>query len=163
MMGIISGRTSAADYDSDMQLAKELGIDAFALNIGTDDFTEEQLTYAYESAANNDMKVFISFDFNWFDPATDAETVGQMIGKYSTQAGQLTIDGATFASSFAGDGLDVSAVRSAAGVDVFFAPNFHPVETPDPSAKVDAALNWMGWSKETHLLTSSDIEVAAAH
>ncbi|CAN8102557.1 unnamed protein product [Discula destructiva] len=146
MMGIISNRKSSADYDTDMQMAKELGIDAFALNIGTDEFTETQLDYAYESAANNDMKVFISFDFNWFDPSTDADTVGQMIAKYSTQAAQLMIDGAAFASSFAGDGLDVSAVRNSAGVDLFFAPNFHPTETSDPSAKVDAALNWMGWN-----------------
>lgn len=146
MMGIVSDRTSAADYDSDMQLAKELGIDAFALNIGTDDFTDEQLGYAYESAANNDMKVFISFDFNWFDASTDAETVGQTIAKFAGQSSQLLIDGAAFASSFMGDGLDVTTMRSAAATDVFFAPNFHPTETSDPSAQVDAALNWMGWS-----------------
>lgn len=146
MMGIVSDRTSAADYDSDMQLAKATGIDAFALNIGTDEFTDDQLAYAYESAANNDMKVFISFDFNWFDPSTDADIVGQTIAKYSTQSSQLSIDGAIFASSFAGDGLDVSAVRSAAGIDIFFAPNFHPIETDDPTTKIDAALNWMGWS-----------------
>lgn len=148
MVGIVSDRTSAADYDSDMQIAKELGIDAFALNIGTDDFSEEQLGYAYESAANNDMKVFISFDFNWFDPSTDADTVGQTIAKFATESAQLQIDGAAFASSFSGDGLDVSAVRAAAAIDVFFAPNFHPAETSDPGAQVDAALNWMGWNSD---------------
>lgn len=49
-----------------MQRAKALGIDALALNIGVDPYTDTQLGYAYESAANNDMKVFISFDFNWY-------------------------------------------------------------------------------------------------
>jgi hypothetical protein len=49
-----------------MRRAKAAGIDAFALNIGVDDYSTTQLQYAYESAANNDMKVFISFDFNWF-------------------------------------------------------------------------------------------------
>jgi hypothetical protein len=49
-----------------MRRAKAAGIDAFALNIGVDDYGPTQLQYAYESAANNDMKVFISFDFNWF-------------------------------------------------------------------------------------------------
>lgn len=148
MMGIIADRTSASDYDSDFQLAKDLGIDAFALNIGTDDFVDEQLGYAYASAANNDMKVFISFDFNWFDPSTSAETVGQMIAKYGTEPAQLLIDGAVFASSFTGDGLDVATVRSSAGVNVFFAPNFHPTETADPSAHIDAALNWSGWDSD---------------
>jgi hypothetical protein len=32
---------------------------------GTDPYTDTQLYYAYESAARNGMKVFISFDFNW--------------------------------------------------------------------------------------------------
>lgn len=140
----MADRTGAADYDSDFQLAKDLGIDAFALNIGTDDFTETQLSYAYESAANNDMKVFISFDFNWFDPTTDAEKVGQMIANYSQQSAQLMVDGKVFASSFAGDGLDVSTMKSAANCEVFFAPNFHPTESDDQSI-LDAALNWMGW------------------
>lgn len=144
MIGIISDRTSASDYDSDMQLAKDLGIDAFALNIGTDDFTDEQLAYAYESAANNDMKVFISFDFNWFSPTDDATKVGEMIANYSSYSSQLKVDGKVFASSFAGDGLDVSSVKSAAGTDVFFAPNFSPAKTSDVDV-VDGALNWMGW------------------
>lgn len=144
MIGIVGDRTSAADYDSDMQLAKDLGIDAFALNIGTDDFSATQLSYAYESAANNDMKVFISFDFNWFDPATDAAKVGQMIANFSQHPSQLRVDRKAFASSFAGDGLDVSAMKSSAGIDIFFAPNFHPSQTSDHNA-FDAALNWMGW------------------
>lgn len=145
MMGIVANRVGASDYDNDMVQAKDLGIDAFALNIGTDDFTETQLGYAYESAANNDMKVFISFDFNWFSPTSDAAKVGAMIANYSSQPGQLMIDGKAFASSFSGDGLDVSAVKSAAGVDVFFAPNFSPSGTPDPEP-IDGALNWMGWN-----------------
>lgn len=144
MIGIISDRTSASDYDSDMQLAKDLGIDAFALNIGTDDFTDTQLAYAYESAANNDMKVFLSFDFNWWSAADDATKVGQTIANYSAYASQLTVDGKVFASSFSGDGLDVSAVKSAAAMDVFFAPNFSPDKSSDVDV-VDGALNWMGW------------------
>ncbi|KUI54863.1 hypothetical protein VP1G_02295 [Cytospora mali] len=145
MMGIVANRAGASDYDDDMTKAKELGIDAFALNIGTDSFTDEQLGYAYESAANNDMKVFISFDFNWFSPSTDAAKVGQMIAKYSNEPGQLLVDGKPFASSFSGDGLDVSSVKDAAGCELFFAPNFSPNATPDPDS-IDGALNWMGWN-----------------
>lgn len=35
------------------------------LRLQTDTYTDAQLGYAYASAANNNMKVFISFDFNW--------------------------------------------------------------------------------------------------
>ncbi|PSR90640.1 glycosyl hydrolase family 71-domain-containing protein [Coniella lustricola] len=145
MVGIVADRTSAADWDSDMQLAKDMGIDAFALNIGTDEFTTTQLDYAYESAANNNMSLFISFDFNWWDTSTDSAEIGQMIAKYGAQSAQLMVDGKIFVSSFGGDGLDCAAVRSAAATDIFLAPNFHPTETSDPSATVEGALNWMGW------------------
>lgn len=43
-----------------MQRAKSLGIDAFALNIGVDGYTDTQLGYAYQSAANNGMNVRLS-------------------------------------------------------------------------------------------------------
>ena len=64
MMGIVGDRSGSADYDVDMVRAKKAGIDAFALNIGLDPYTDTQLAYAYKSAADNGMKVFISFDFN---------------------------------------------------------------------------------------------------
>jgi hypothetical protein len=140
-MGIIGDRTSAADYDDDMRRAKDAGIDAFALNIGTDSNVDQQLGYAYQSAANNGMKVFISFDFNWFKPGNDAATVGRMIAQYGSQPGQLIVDNRIFASTFAGDGLDVNAVKSAAGSDVFFVPNFHPEQSS--AGSVDGAFNWM--------------------
>lgn len=124
-----------------MQRAKSLGIDAFALNIGVDPYTDTQLGFAYESAANNGMNVFISFDFNWWSTG-DATGIGQLISQYASQPAQLKVNGAVFASSFAGDGLDVATMRSAAGVDVFWAPNFHPAQTPNPSS-IDGALNWL--------------------
>jgi hypothetical protein len=124
-----------------MQRAKALGIDAFALNIGVDPYTDQQLGYAYQSAANNGMKVFISFDFNWYSPTSGASAVGSKIAQYANEPAQLKIDGKVFASSFAGDGLDVATVRSTAGVPVFWAPNFHPGQSD--FNQIDGALNWL--------------------
>ena len=128
-----------------MQRAKALGIDAFALNIGTDSYTDQQLGYAYQSAASNGMKVFISFDFNWWSTSNGAG-VGAKIAQYAGQAAQLKIGNSVFASSFAGDGVDVNAIRNAAGVPVFFAPNFHPGQGDFNS--IDSALNWMAWPSD---------------
>jgi hypothetical protein len=47
-----------------MKRGSSLGIDAFALNIGVDPYTDQQLQFAYASAARNSMKLFLSFDFN---------------------------------------------------------------------------------------------------
>lgn len=126
-----------------MKQAKAAGIDAFALNIGTDSYTDIQLNYAYHSAANIGMNVFISFDFNWFT-TSQTSRIGQIIKTYGSQPAQLKIDGRIFVSSFKGDGLDLDAVASASGharTDLFFAPNFEPTN----AGPADALFNWMAW------------------
>lgn len=129
-----------------MKHAKSLGIDAFALNIGVDSYTDTQLGYAYESAANNGMSVFISFDFNWWSPTSQAAEIGQKVAQYGALPAQLTVDGGkVFVSSYSGDGLDVATVRSAAssaasGMELYFAPNFHPGQSD--FSQLDAAFNW---------------------
>lgn len=140
---MIDDRTSAADYDSDMQQAAAAGIDAFALNIGVDSYTEQQLGYAYQSAASNNMNVFISFDFNWYTTSMTSQ-IGTMIKQFASSPAQLKVGGKIFVSSFAGDGLDLDAVASAAGMarsDLFFAPNFEP----NSLGSADGLLNWMAW------------------
>ncbi|KAL6894894.1 mutanase [Trichoderma evansii] len=145
MIGIVGDRGSSSDYDDDMQRAKAAGIDAFALNIGVDGYTDQQLGFAYDSANRNGMKVFISFDFNWWSPG-NAAGVGQKIAQYANLPAQLYVDNRPFASSFAGDGLDVNALRSAAGSNVYFVPNFHPGQSS--TSTIDGALNWMAWDND---------------
>lgn len=128
-----------------MKRAKDAGIDAFALNIGTDSYSGTQLDFAYQSAANNGMKVFISFDFNWWQ-TSQSSAVGAKIAQYANLPAQLKVDGRVFVSSFAGDGVDIGAIRSAAGSDIYFAPNFHPGH--GDFGDVQAALNWMAWSSD---------------
>jgi hypothetical protein len=128
-----------------MKLAKDLGIDAFALNIGVDPYTDTQLGYAYESAARNDMKVFISFDFNWYH-TDQAAAVGSKIAQYASEPAQLIVDDKVFVSSFAGDGIDVAQIESSAGTDIFWAPNYHP--NMGDFGDVDGALNWMAWDND---------------
>jgi hypothetical protein len=136
-----------------MQRAKAYGIDAFALDIGLDTYTDQQLQFAYESAANNGMKVFISFDFSYWS-TSNATGVGQKIAQYASLPAQLQVGGRVFASSFIGDGLDVNALRSAAGSDVYFVPNFHP--NTDTST-IDGALNWQ--VSFTNLINHSKVKI----
>ena len=121
-------------------MAKAAGIDAFALNIGTDSYTDVQLGYAYQSAASHGMSVFISFDFNWWTIG-QASDVGAKIAKFAGNDAQLRIDGKAFVSSFIGDNLDLNAVKGAAGMDLFWAPNFQPGNV----GAADALFNWMAW------------------
>ncbi|KAF7366879.1 Carbohydrate-binding module family 24 protein [Mycena sanguinolenta] len=162
MIGIESDRTSSADYDADMQRAKSYGIDAFALNIvcpalllwrfvflflvcaPVDEwaFAQSIHTLTNSSAANNGMQVFISYDFNWWNTGQGAQ-IGAHMAQYASLPAQLHINGAAFVSSFAGDGVDVAAMRAAAGIDIMFVPNFHP--GVGDFSLIDGALNWMAW------------------
>ncbi|KAI5824978.1 glycoside hydrolase family 71 protein [Schizophyllum commune Tattone D] len=141
VVGIVSNRGSADDWDKDFQMAKAAGIDGFALNIGVDDFTDTQLNYAYDSAARNGMKAFISFDFNWYH-TDQGEQVGQKINQYADRDAQLKIGDKVFASSFIGEGVNSQAIRNSAGHDIFWIPNFW--STTDVS-QVDGLFNWVAW------------------
>ncbi|KAJ4289098.1 hypothetical protein N0V90_011440 [Kalmusia sp. IMI 367209] len=151
MIGIMQNRESAADYDDDMKRAKAAGIDAFALNIAKDDYTDAQLGYAYESAANNDMKVFISFDYNYFETGEN-ELVGAKLKDYCGKPGQLQVDGKCFASSFNGDTdpaklFNAQTIRTAAGLDLYLVPNLSPTGIRDATSvdDIDGSFNWIGW------------------
>jgi hypothetical protein len=90
-----------------------------------DPYTDQQLGYAYESAANKGMKVFISFDFNWWS-TSQASDIGARIVYYATLPTQPMVDDKVFVSSFAVDGLDVTTMGNPAGTKLYFSPNFHP-------------------------------------
>ena len=122
-----------------MRRAKQMGIDAFSLNLGTEDYPEQQLELAYQSAADNSMKVFISVDFAWFS-TDDASRVGQLIAKFASRPAQLRVGNRVFATSYLGDGLDCQAMKAAAGIDIFWAPNFHPAMTKDHDGVDTAAI-----------------------
>ena len=147
----MANRESAADYDEDMKKAKASGIDAFALNIAKDPYTDAQLSYAYESAANNDMKVFISFDYNYFETGEN-ELVGAKLKEYCAKPGQLQVDGKCFASTFNGNFdpaklFNANTVRAAAGTDLYLVPNLSPFGRQDVTTvgDIDGAFNWIGW------------------
>jgi hypothetical protein len=128
-----------------MKRASSLGIDAFAPNIGVDPYTDQQLQLAFASAARNSMKLFLSFDFNWWHTG-QVQEIGQKIAQYAGLSAQLMVDDKIFVSTFAGDDLDVAALRASVGKPIFFAPNFHPSYGTNTSiSAVDGLLNWMAW------------------
>lgn len=143
-VGAAKSLASAADYSADMRAAANAGIDALALNIGPDGWAETQLGYAYDSAAENGMKVFISFDFNRFK-TTQALDVANILKSFINHPAQLRIGGKPFVSTFSGDGLDLPAVRNFVrentGSELFFVPNFKASNI----AGADGLFNWMAW------------------
>jgi hypothetical protein len=70
-----------------------------------------------------------------------------MIANYASKPAQLKGDSKVFVSSFAGDGLYVGAMRAAADLEAFCAPNFHPGQ--GSPAALDGALDWMSWDNNS--------------
>ncbi|KAK6967116.1 glycoside hydrolase family 71 protein [Favolaschia claudopus] len=116
---------SQSDWEADMTLAKSIGIDAFALNIGKDSYNDQQLGLAYAAAANTGFKVFISFDFAYWT-AGDTNMMSSYLQKYATLPGQFMYNSAAFVSSFVGDNFPYRQVESQSGVKVFACPNWQP-------------------------------------
>ncbi|KAJ7898691.1 glycoside hydrolase family 71 protein [Mycena olivaceomarginata] len=108
-----------------MTLAKSMGIDAFALDIGEDSYNEQQLGFAYAAAANVGFKVFISFDFAYWT-AGDTSTMSSYMKTYATQPGQFLYNNAAFVSSFVGDGYPYRTLESQSGVKLFACPSWQP-------------------------------------
>ncbi|KAJ7641127.1 glycosyl hydrolase family 71-domain-containing protein [Roridomyces roridus] len=131
-------------YDDDMKRAKSYGIDAFALNIGetssvcrqpAEEFIlifEYPVGYAYESAEKNGMKATTS-TIGW--SPSNGTGIGNHLAQYTSRPAQLQINGAAFVSSFAGDALNVTALRTAAGTQLI----------PPRPPPLTSSTNWMAW------------------
>ena len=83
-------------------MAKEAGIDGFALNIGpTDAWTGKQLDFAYDAADQLDFKLLISFDQaccgDW-----SVDQVSSTINKYKGRKSYYKVGGKPFVSTFEG-------------------------------------------------------------
>ena len=69
--------------------------------------------------------MFTSFDFSWWNTG-EGSSIGATIALCASLPVQLMYNGAVFVAFFAGDAVDTSATRSAAGAPIYFISNFQP-------------------------------------
>ncbi|WVQ73398.1 hypothetical protein IAR50_002970 [Cryptococcus sp. DSM 104548] len=144
MVGIVSTYTQS-DWLADMQLAKDAGIDGFALNIGVDPYSQSQLALAYAACETlSDFNVFISFDFNWYT-IDNVTGVADMLKLFKDSSAQYRVDDKPFVSSFIGDGFDWSSVASAVGEDLYAVPYFEATADNVNNAGVSGLFSWAAW------------------
>ncbi|KZV99064.1 hypothetical protein EXIGLDRAFT_726537 [Exidia glandulosa HHB12029] len=147
MVGIVRNYT-VADWKADMAEAKAIGIDGFALNCApprVDSYTPDQLSFAYEAAAQSDFKVFISFDFAYWQN-DDTALITSFLANYSSHPGQATYDGGQIVSTFVGDSFDWGPVKSALGSKLTALPHLQdPIEAQNNQKSIDGALSWLAW------------------
>ncbi|KAJ7186743.1 glycoside hydrolase [Mycena filopes] len=96
-----------SDWESDIKQIQASGIDAIALNIGSDSWEVAQVASAYAAAssAGSDCKLFISFDFtSW---PCDVEATVAQANLYANHSNQFMVDGKPMISSYEGACLGV--------------------------------------------------------
>ncbi|GJE97162.1 glycoside hydrolase family 71 protein [Phanerochaete sordida] len=95
------------DWLNDITEAHAAGIDAFALNVGSDEWQPGQVAAAYAAAqqSGTGFKLFLSFDMSVL-PCGSPDNAGALrnyITQYANHPNQFKYNGRTFASTFAGD------------------------------------------------------------
>ncbi|KAL8705056.1 MAG: hypothetical protein Q9201_001826 [Fulgogasparrea decipioides] len=92
------------DYTNDINLAREAGIDAFAVNYGGWDVDwaqqEAYLNKFYHTAEHLSFHLFMSFDIT---SVHDTDTIIKLTNAYSNSPAQLKIDGKIMLSTFQTD------------------------------------------------------------
>lgn len=140
MVGIVS-QFVQADWEKEMRIAKAHAIDGFALNIGVDPYTQDQLDLAYSAAEAVDFDVFISFDFNWYQ-ISDVDKVSTMFKRYMDKPKQYKVDGKPFVSTFIGDGFDWAAVQQQVGKAIYAVPFNEPTAQNADTPALSGLFSW---------------------
>eukprot|EP00026_Physarum_polycephalum_P005139 Phypoly_transcript_05168.p1 GENE.Phypoly_transcript_05168~~Phypoly_transcript_05168.p1 ORF type:complete len:593 (+),score=109.83 Phypoly_transcript_05168:98-1876(+) len=144
-------------FQTDMALAKSAGIDAFALNIGSDSWVADRLQLAYAAAQAVGFQLFISFDLSIIN---DANYIINTVVTVNGYPASYKYNGKLFVSTFGGAGLNLgygssdaaawAAIKSTLagrGIQIFLVPNFEVdasnIFNQYPS--IDGALSWAAW------------------
>ncbi|QKX57534.1 uncharacterized protein TRUGW13939_04651 [Talaromyces rugulosus] len=146
MVGIVENYT-LADWETDMNTAKDIGIDAFALNCASiDKYTPTQLALAYKAAAAVDFKVFISFDFAYWSNG-DTANITEYMQTYAGHPAQMQYNDAAIVSTFVGDSFDWGPVKAGTNHSLWALPNLQdPAESSTNTQRsADGAFSWYGW------------------
>ena len=132
-----------------MTKAHDVGIDAFALNMGAGDpHNNNSLTLAAQAAnAHGNFSLFLSFDYAAYG-VWDAGVVTQLINNFATQAGkaQFRYNEKPFVSTFEGvaNAGDWAAIKQNTGC--YFVPDYTSAGPNGiPQDNIDGALSWNAW------------------
>lgn len=161
---------TASDFDPEVKLAAEQGIDGFALNLGSNDWQERNIPNAYAAAERHgNFKMFISFDFavRSCNSAADAEKVVNFVKQTASSPAQAKYNGKVIVSTFLGESCTfgggsnqawetaVFKPLEAAGINVYFVPFFSGQLDTLTSKWVDAGLDWnSAWPMGNYDITS---------
>lgn len=152
---------SASDWATQISLAQQAHIDAFALNIAYDaSGNEEQVANAFSAADGTGFGLFFSFDYDG-NGAWDQQSVIDYIQNYSSSSAYYQYDSKPFVSTFEGpaNADDWTTIKSE--TNCFFVPDWSSQGASGALALdngvADGLFNWNAWPWGPQAMnTSSD-------
>ncbi|EJU03820.1 hypothetical protein DACRYDRAFT_21255 [Dacryopinax primogenitus] len=157
MIGNTYGYTQDT-WTSDVQLASSKGLDAFALNFGSDSWQPQRIQDAYSAASGTGFKMFVSMDMTVMPCASqsDADNLfNTFVAPYLSHPSQMMYQGRPLVSTFSGESCTFGFGSVNDGwnyftskASMFFMPAFNndPATAASWSA-VDGLFPWnSGWN-----------------
>lgn len=161
---------SESNWADDISNAQAVGIDGFALNMGSDSWESARVSDAFSAAGSSGFKLFLSLDMTSLScsSTSDAANLVSIVKTFATQSAQATYDGKVLVSTFAGSDCTFGGETwqtgfvdplTSAGVNIYFVPSlFSSPSTFASNSWMEGELNWnSGWpTGSSDLTTSSD-------
>lgn len=140
---------TVSDWESDMKLARDAHIDAFALNMAWKDGTNDaSVKMAFTAANAVGFQLFFSFDYAGNGP-WDKDVVIDMIQQYGSTSVYFHHNGKPFVSTFEGPGSADDWVTIKAQTGCFFMPDWSSVGAKPAVALgnevADGLFSWSAW------------------
>ncbi|PRP84595.1 hypothetical protein PROFUN_09268 [Planoprotostelium fungivorum] len=151
MMGYANNNDQSY-FEKEMKLAKAVGIDAFAVNCGTDSWQKDKIGQMLAAANNVGFKIFVSFDMTvWGSNGWDGMT--DWMNSFADNSAYFKYNGRPFVSTFYANfgGMDNNAWgnwKNRVNKNLYLCPNFFP-NSYQQYSNVDCLFGWDAWGKQS--------------
>ncbi|OLL21882.1 Glucan endo-1,3-alpha-glucosidase agn1 [Neolecta irregularis DAH-3] len=159
MMGNVYSYTEE-DFRTDLHRAMNMGIDAFALNLGPDEWMPARVSAFFQAAKSFNVRLFFSFDMSVMN--SSEELVGY-VKKYASDSSYFLYQNQVFVSTFSGQDqmFGSNNVRSGwktafidplenDGLSIYFIPCWTAMDATEIYSMpfVDGAFSWDAWTNK---------------
>ncbi|KAK8045050.1 hypothetical protein PG993_005074 [Apiospora rasikravindrae] len=142
---------SQADWEKDIQLAKDSGIDGFALNMAADALATNwpSAQTAFKAAENKNFKLFFSFDYLGGNTPWAAADVTNYTNTWKGSSAYFKRDGRPLVSTFEGVDNRNDWTQIKTDTQAFFMPDYSSLgaEVAAAAPGVDGLFSWDAWPK----------------
>jgi glucan endo-1,3-alpha-glucosidase len=156
---------TADDWKTQMSLAAQHDIDAFALNVGADPWQPAQVQTAYDTAGNvtlssgSTFKVFLSLDMSSISNVTQ---VTDFVTRFTPLSANFEYNSRPLVSTFSGENNTLGGTSLSDGwqaavktplanlspsVNAYFVPSWSGLNAATAASEsvVDGIMNWLAW------------------